>query len=404
MQTKARILRREKGQKQIQFAVPVADKNIVNEDKLAENNHEENIGNNVEIQVEEKKTVQTKILKRRAKPKSQPESDNIDIACHVHVIASVPVVEVCQTMESKIGKKEDTNLTATTTTVGTVNENILTRYYYVKQAVFVSLMISIFEKDIDESLFWAYELYYSGFADDVLEFCKYIYKDFFNVYNSVEFEKKIDEEYDKWNKDKDNNDCILGNIVANFVCRPYTIIPYLKNMYCSIEEMEKIDFKKYFEKDVSFYVVFDKKSFDKYKTHNVLNTENIHSLQRYKIRLNEYNLMMKTIEKHNVIHLNIVYNNWIDHIQNSYIWKTNMEKNGIEWKNGRMQKKDTHEAVDLDLCVAKWTFEQREKIGMIYPDDEYAKDEYGWQDFYNLYYLNTPYKMDVAVTLSKLPM
>jgi hypothetical protein len=52
------------------------------------------------------------------------------------------------------------------------NENciILTRYLYVKQDVLLSLQESLTRPcDYEKSLFWAFELYYSGFEDEVCE-------------------------------------------------------------------------------------------------------------------------------------------------------------------------------------------------------------------------------------------
>jgi hypothetical protein len=52
---------------------------------------------------------------------------------------------------------------------------ILTRYLYNKDIVLYSLQLSIKKKDYDESLFWAYELYFSGFQKEVLDCLEEIY-------------------------------------------------------------------------------------------------------------------------------------------------------------------------------------------------------------------------------------
>ena len=51
---------------------------------------------------------------------------------------------------------------------------IFTRYLYYKPNVIGSLFISIAENNIEESLFWGYELYYSGFVNELLEYLLYI--------------------------------------------------------------------------------------------------------------------------------------------------------------------------------------------------------------------------------------
>ena len=46
---------------------------------------------------------------------------------------------------------------------------VLTRYLYIKEDVLMSLLISILEKEYDESLFWASELYFSGYEQETVE-------------------------------------------------------------------------------------------------------------------------------------------------------------------------------------------------------------------------------------------
>ena len=48
------------------------------------------------------------------------------------------------------------------------SELIFTRYLYVKDEVRISLLVSILKKS-DDALFWAYELYYSGFKNELFE-------------------------------------------------------------------------------------------------------------------------------------------------------------------------------------------------------------------------------------------
>lgn len=47
---------------------------------------------------------------------------------------------------------------------------VLTRYLYDKEGVFHSLAQSIRDNDYEAGIFWAYELYYSGFRKEVLNF------------------------------------------------------------------------------------------------------------------------------------------------------------------------------------------------------------------------------------------
>jgi hypothetical protein len=58
-------------------------------------------------------------------------------------------------------------------------EFTLTRYLYIKEDVFGSLIISIFEKNYDKSLFWASEIYYSDLRQELADYIHSIYHNFF---------------------------------------------------------------------------------------------------------------------------------------------------------------------------------------------------------------------------------
>ena len=60
---------------------------------------------------------------------------------------------------------------------------VLTRFLYIKDEVLLSLLISILEKDYDQSLFWASELYYSGYEKETMEYIDAIYITFFRSQN-----------------------------------------------------------------------------------------------------------------------------------------------------------------------------------------------------------------------------
>ena len=59
---------------------------------------------------------------------------------------------------------------------------VLTRYLYIKDEVKLALLISILNKS-DDAIFWAYELYYSGFKLELYEYIWKIYYDFFATLN-----------------------------------------------------------------------------------------------------------------------------------------------------------------------------------------------------------------------------
>lgn len=59
---------------------------------------------------------------------------------------------------------------------------VFTRYLYLKDEVKIALLLSILNKSND-AIFWAYELYYSGYKNELFAFIWQIYYDFFATQN-----------------------------------------------------------------------------------------------------------------------------------------------------------------------------------------------------------------------------
>jgi hypothetical protein len=88
---------------------------------------------------------------------------------------------------------------------------IFTRYLYFKEEVINSLILSIFDKANEESLFWAYELYFSGFQYEVFEILNIIYERCFKEINPY-IGLYLNHLINKWDDNRENN-LILGDIV-----------------------------------------------------------------------------------------------------------------------------------------------------------------------------------------------
>ena len=97
---------------------------------------------------------------------------------------------------------------------------ILTRYSYPKNNVEYSLIIALLQENREEAKFWAYELYFSGFKQQVLRGLLLIFEEYFvdsvrktKIANYLH--KKIDEPTRK--------DSIVATVVENIIrCLLYT--------------------------------------------------------------------------------------------------------------------------------------------------------------------------------------
>jgi hypothetical protein len=95
---------------------------------------------------------------------------------------------------------------------------IFTRYLYIKDEVKIALLISILNKS-DDALFWAYELFYSGFICELFNLLWKIYYDFFYSLNpsfEAYFIKKHKEFLNNIKQDK-----IISIIVQDLLIREF---------------------------------------------------------------------------------------------------------------------------------------------------------------------------------------
>lgn len=99
-----------------------------------------------------------------------------------------------------------------------------TRYLYEKEEVKISLITSILNKKEDDALFWAFELFHSGFTSDLTRLIWDLYYNFyatmnpgFEKYLSVKMRIQTTTECD------DNDAKLLASLITNFMIRPHTV-------------------------------------------------------------------------------------------------------------------------------------------------------------------------------------
>ena len=111
------------------------------------------------------------------------------------------------------------------------NEIQLTRYLYEKDEVKLSLILCILNKK-EEAIFWAYELYYSGFKKELMNLFWSMYYNFYYTLNPS-FEKYLLKKF-KNNLDFElNSENSISMIVHNFMIRPHSMdIFMLKQIVC----------------------------------------------------------------------------------------------------------------------------------------------------------------------------
>ena len=105
---------------------------------------------------------------------------------------------------------------------------VFTRYLYIKNEVKIALFTSLLERNEEKSLFWAYELYYSGFEKELLDLVWNIYFDCYCPLNPT-FSTFLRENQAKLEKSKKSEEKreIISLIINNFLIRPYSLDIFL---------------------------------------------------------------------------------------------------------------------------------------------------------------------------------
>jgi hypothetical protein len=136
---------------------------------------------------------------------------------------------------------------------------ILTRYLYTKIDVKQSLLLALLEHQTEEAMFWAYELYYSGFQQDCFDYVSNIYEEIYSFDNPglrLPFQKTIRE----WNLDQ-SLDWNLGTIIMTLSARNYSLNYFLKGYF----DMDCVNQEKPESKN-NLIIYLKEKNIEKYKT------------------------------------------------------------------------------------------------------------------------------------------
>jgi hypothetical protein len=154
---------------------------------------------------------------------------------------------------------------------------VFTRYLYIKDEVKTALLLSILNKS-DDAIFWAYELYYSGFKNELYAFIWKIYYDFFATLNpsfSVYLSKKL--------SNKDNiEDRLISSIIQNLLIRSFNTDVFVLR---TISELFEADA----EESVSLESRLDNEDY-RGLSQDILNNKELDEMDVYQRVLNYFKL------------------------------------------------------------------------------------------------------------------
>jgi hypothetical protein len=195
------------------------------------------------------------------------------------------------------------------------DEVVFTRYLYPKTFVKQSLLMALLDHNYDECLYWAYELYFSGFEDETYTFLFQIYHDLYR-YNHPKFIKYMEYIRGEWNKNTLQY-WLVGSIIATLCFCNYRIDHFVETHFkthCTYlaQPRKKTVIIRLSERDIQ-----------EYKINRHMNPpRNYLALScKYGVRSNIMRLFISDVADVK----NKLFNNWLFYASLSPLWQERLE-------------------------------------------------------------------------------
>lgn len=192
-----------------------------------------------------------------------------------------------------------------------------TRYLYQMIEVKQSLFIAMLDHNPEEALFWTYELYYSGFEEEVYNYVLTIYNTIYKKQNPS-LHANFHAKHTKW-QDGLSDGTDIGSIVYTLALRPYCLVDFTrKYLYANIESHDTTI------NDTHFIVSLTPEYISQYATHDPHSASDIHrcrvleSVGKYSI-CKEYNRLFNTITYTDFA--DVFTQKWLYYASFSTIWE-----------------------------------------------------------------------------------
>ena len=239
-----------------------------------------------------------------------------------------------------------------------MNNYKLTRYLYNMIEVKQSLFMAILDKNIDESLFWAYELFYSEYDIECVPYINNIFEKLYKNDNE-DLIPLVEQITLYWNNPENTNDTdlalLLGSYVTTLCFRPYNLIMFVKEFLTinSVELINNITPSK-------IIIHLQDKDIIQYKTiYNKNPTKVLQEACRFALRKNVNTLFELELPTQEEI-VNILNIHWLYYAYKTTIWKDRIDKyNGIpndKTKNIDFENDDLYEEF-----TEKWYYDPEEQ-------------------------------------------
>ena len=202
----------------------------------------------------------------------------------------------------------------------------LTRYLYNIVEVKQSLFIALLNKNIDESLFWAFELFYSGFYFEGIPYLNDIFEKIYQISNE-DLKPFVEKMTTFWDNEDNINETELALLLGSYVCT-LCIRPY--NLLLFVNEYLKIKCDKLITETQSSHLIveFQEKDLEPYKTIILDNpTKVLPQACRFALHKN-VNELFEIILSSQEDMVNIFNMEWMYYAYRSPVWEKRMDKYG----------------------------------------------------------------------------
>jgi len=176
------------------------------------------------------------------------------------------------------------------------------------------------QRDLDEAMFWAYELYFSGFDTDAFDYIINVYREAYSVLNPnlVLFLEKM---VIIWSKDKSAH-WTIGSIITTLIYRDYDINSFVTTYFkvnCKPNQASTQTARK-------FIITLTNPDIEKYKTITSGRADTV--LRRgckYAV-YKEYNQLFGTVVPKLSDLQNIYYYHWLYYCLDTPVWRNRIFK------------------------------------------------------------------------------
>ena len=251
-----------------------------------------------------------------------------------------------------------------------------TRYLYETTEVAHSMLFALLDHKREEALFWAYELYFSGFEPELAEWIQCIYDTFYSK-TEPHYREHVVLNLGRLSTlpDPEERDCLIGTIISNLAHRAYDIQEFVsRHMTAEFDEnpVPKNNHK--------IYIRFRPRDLEKYKTKKMVARKMLEHVSEYPIRKSEtlfiqkYANMGEPFDGTTDMEKSYLYD-WLYYASKTPIWEARIrEYNAViddSQKMVRFTSDDEYEMFHDDYGYEP--DEQSEKIHILHGIDVHRK-------------------------------